>query len=561
MRDFTTVCAGEVRITARGQVRAAAERMFGRLWIDRVPDRLAAEDPGLWPTGPHAYRPARPEPARALLPRLTELAGRARAEGLTDVVLIGTGPQARAADLIARAGPVDGTAVLGDGARGRLTVLDGKDPGPLLRATLDDRRLLRTIVVLTAHQPGPDALRRVFTRTLAGKGLSQAEIARRFVVVADRDSALAALGRDAGHLAFESPGADPAGQVFGALSAPALVPAALAGVDVAALLDQAESVLPALGRPENNPGLVLGAMLGGCVRAGRDKLLLGGFSARWPGLSAWISPLLTGATEGRLLPVVQDGGLPLTPADDLFQITLDGRPHQDDATVAGPLGAQLVLWEYAAAVAAHLLGTDPFTAGRSHPAHPPRPPRQGMDPAPGHAAPGGTGGQAPPAGPLFTAGAAAKSVEVYADEERFPHVKNLNSVLDALIDTVPADGYLAVMAYMDPDRVHGQGNGVRRLAALLAARCSRPVTTNWRPLYPVSTDDVMENGVFLILTGNVPQDVAVPDRRYRLSGLQLAEALGAVRALTERGRPVVRLHLHDRWTGITHLLEAARGGA
>lgn len=555
MRDFTAVHAGEVRITAQGEVRAAAERMFGRLWIDRVPDLLAAEDPGLWPTGPAACRPARPEPARALLPRLAELAGHARAEGLTDVLLIGTGPQARAADLIARAGPVDEPSTVGDGPPGRLTVLDGKDPGPLLRVALDDRRLLRTIVVLTAHQPGPDALRQVFARTLAGKGLSQAEIARRFVVVADSGSALAALGRDAGHLAFEAPGADPAGQVFGALSASALVPAALAGVDVAALLDQAESVLPSLGRPENNPGLILGAMLGGCVRVGRDKLVLGDFSARWPGLSAWISALLTGATEGALLPIVQDGGLPLAPAGDLFQIVLDGRPHQDDATVSGPLGAQLVLWEHAAAVAAHLLGTDPFTAGRSRPAP------HGMDPGSGHALPDGAGGQVAPTGPLFTAGAAAKSVEVYADEERFPHVKDLNGVLDALIDTVPVDGYFSVMAYMDPDRVHGQGNGVRRLAALLAARCSRPVTINWRPLYPVPTDDVMENGVFLILTGNVPHDAAVPDMRCRLSGLQLAEALGAVRALTERGRPVVRLHLHDRWTGITHLLEAARGGA
>jgi glucose-6-phosphate isomerase len=555
MNDFTAVCAGEVRITARGPVRAAAERMFGRLWIDRVPVRLAAEDPGLWPGGPHTCWPARPGPARALLPRLAELAVHARAEGLTDVLLIGAGPQARAADLIARAGPADGTAALANGPRGRLTVLDGKDPGPLLRVTLDDRRLLRTIVVLTAHQPGPDALRQVFTRMLASKGLSQAEIARRFVVVADAGSALAALGRDAGHLVFEAPGADPAGQVFGALSAPALVPAALAGVDVAALLGQGESVLPSLTGPENNPGLVLGAMLAGCVRAGRDKLVLGDFPARWPGLSAWVSPLLTGATEGGLLPVVQDGGLPLTPADDLFQITLDGRPHQDDATVSGPVGAQLVLWEYAAAVAAYLLGADPFTARRS------RPVRHGMAPAPGHAAPPGTDGQVAVTGPLFTAGAGAESVEVYADEEKFPHVKDLNGVLDALIDTVPPDGYLAVMAYMDSDRVHGQGNGVRRLAALLAARCSRPVTINWRPLYPVSANDVMENGVFLILTGDVLHDADVPDKRYRLSGLQLAEALGGVRALTDRGHPVVRLHLHNRWAGITHLLEAARGGA
>ncbi|MBC6463615.1 glucose-6-phosphate isomerase, partial [Actinomadura sp. HBU206391] len=101
----------------------------------------------------------------------------------------------------------------------------------------------------------------------------------------------------------------------------------------------------------------------------------------------------------------------------------------------------------------------------------------------------------------------------------------------------------------------------RRLAALLAARLSRPVTVEWGPFYPVFPNDGIEKGVFLALTGNVMHDAAVPDKRYRLSGLQLADALGDVRALRERGRPVVRLHLHNRWTGIAHLLEAARGGA
>ncbi|MCP9947929.1 hypothetical protein LUX33_05510 [Actinomadura madurae] len=52
--------------------------------------------------------------------------------------------------------------------------------------------------------------------------------------------------------------------------------------------------------------------------------------------------------------------MPIVPADDLFLVAFGGRPHQDDATVAGPLAAQLVVWEYAAAVACYLLDADPL---------------------------------------------------------------------------------------------------------------------------------------------------------------------------------------------------------
>ncbi|MCW2904253.1 MAG: hypothetical protein JWO67_6518 [Streptosporangiaceae bacterium] len=551
MTGFATVSAGDVRITARGAVRDAAERTVGRLWIDEIPVRLASEDRTLWQPEPQGCWPAQPGPARALLPRIGELVRRAHDAGLTEVVVLGRGPQARAADLISRAGRVDRPAPMPGRPAARLTVLDGTDPGPLLRLAHDAERLLRTIVIVIAQDPGTDAQRRILARMLRDKGLPPAEIARRFVLVGRPGGALAELALAAGHTLVEVDGAARGhGQVFGALSPAALLPAALAGVDVAALLDEATQVLPSLTRPENNPGLVLGAILGGCARTGRDKVVLGDFPARLAGLGAWVAPLLTGATQGGLLPILQDGGLPLAPADDLFQIILDGRPHQDDATVCGPLGAQLVVWEYAAAVAAYLIGADPFAAGRA---------AAGDGASPATWPP--EDDQAGVPRPAFTVGAAAELIEVHADEEVLPDLKDLDGVLRALMDAMPEDGYFAVMAYMDPDGVQGHGGGVRRLAATLAARCSRPVLAELRPFQPAFPNDVMEKGVFLILTGNVTHDAAVPDKRYRLSELQLAEALGAVRALTQRDRPVVRLHLQNRWTGITTLLEAARGGA
>jgi hypothetical protein len=91
----------------------------------------------------------------------------------------------------------------------------------------------------------------------------------------------------------------------------------------------------------------------------------------------------------------------------------------------------------------------------------------------------------------------------------------------------------------------------------------RPVTFGWAPRFLHSTGQFHKGGpqvgVFLQITGAVSRDVDVPGRPYTFGRLQLAQALGDLRALTERGRPVVRLHLTDRAAGIRQLLSGRRG--
>ncbi|MGW2314693.1 hypothetical protein ACWCOU_42285, partial [Actinomadura luteofluorescens] len=263
--SFTAVVSGETAITARGPLKEAAERVMGRLWIDQVPVRLASEDASLWPSAATAgvegrplCWPGQPGPGRAVLDRAERLRARAREDGLTDVVLLGAGAPARAAELIVRAG---GAA---EGGRGSLTVLDGPDPGAPLRIREDPERLNRTAFVVTGDDPATEALREVFAQALREEGLSPDGIARRFVTVAEPGAAAAKHATEACLPLVEAP----APTAFGALSPYALVPAALAGADIATLLEEATAVLPSLTRPENNPGLVLGAILGGAARAG-----------------------------------------------------------------------------------------------------------------------------------------------------------------------------------------------------------------------------------------------------------------------------------------------------
>ncbi|MFI6519578.1 hypothetical protein ACIBF1_28750 [Spirillospora sp. NPDC050679] len=541
MTGFTAVVSGPTTVTARGAVRAAAERVIGRLWIDQVPVRLASEDAGLWPAATAAAAdgralcwPGQPGPARALLERIAELRARARAAGLTEVVLVGSGPAVRAAALMAGA---------------PLTVLDGPEPGPPARLAADRDRLSRALVVLAGPDPADGALYRALRRMLAGLGLPPDELAARFVAVAEPGGAAAKLAVEAGHALVEAPAAT----AFGALSPYALVPAGLAGADLAGLLDRAAAVLPALTRPENNPGLVLGAILGGCARAGRTTVVLGGYPAASadpvpepsPGLADWIAALLAESCGGLLLPLVQRGGLPVRPAGDVFLVTLDGRPRQDDATVSGPLPEQLVVWEYAAAVAAYLLGADPLG--------PPRHER----PAEG----AGGGDRTDDGPPVFVEGDPGQGVEVHTADPALAAAADLGELLAAVAGRVAGNEHLAVAAFLDPDEVRGEGAQVRRLAGLLAARCARPVTITWGCRYPAIGNDHQEKGVYLVVTGNADRDVPVPERRHGLDPVQRSRAVGAARAARAAGRPVVRLHLHDRRAGLARLLDSARGGA
>ncbi|HET9657741.1 MAG TPA: glucose-6-phosphate isomerase, partial [Kineosporiaceae bacterium] len=131
---------------------------------------------------------------------------------------------------------------------------------------------------------------------------------------------------------------------------------------------------------------------------------------------------------------------------------------------------------------------------------------------------------------------------------------NLSGALDALLGRIPADGYLAVTAYLDRDRQAAAA----ALRPALAARTGRPVTFGWGPRFLHSTGQFHKGGpargVFLQLTGEPAADLPVPGRPFTFGQLIAAQATGDVQVLTRLGRPVLRLHLRDRATGLAQLL-------
>ena len=253
-----------------------------------------------------------------------------------------------------------------------LTVLDSTEPGQVLAALRD--RLNETALVdldqvglhARDRQPAP-GLREVRSRDA---GIDPRE---RIVVVTDPGSPLDASAREAGYRVFN---ADPnVGGRYSALTAFGLVPSGLAGVDIEELLEEAETISLELAIDDpTNPGLILGAAIAGSSPL-KDKLGIISDGTHIVGFADWAEQLIaesTGKQGTGLLPVVLD---PLAPElgehlPDLQIVRLVDNAeahhlfpndrHEGEILVSGSLGGQILVWEFATAVAGRLLGINPF---------------------------------------------------------------------------------------------------------------------------------------------------------------------------------------------------------
>ena len=551
--DEPLVTGSILEVAAMGAAAAAVAAHVPELVRDQVAGAISRQDGTLWGQAAQAEASIRlswvglAESSRDLPPRIEALRQELAAEGVDRVVLAGMGGSSLAPEVI--------TGTVGV----PLVVLDSTDPEQVrsaLAAGLD-----RTVLVVSSKSGGTletDSQRRAFEKALRDAGIDPA---RRIVVVTDPGSPLEKIAADEGYRAVFS--ADPhVGGRYSALTAFGLVPSGLAGADVVRLLDEAADVADLLSADaEGNPALVLGAALAGTVPL-RDKIVFADEGSGIVGFADWAEQLIAESTgkEGKgLLPVVSEGpDAPevTTRPEDVLVVRLvsqtaavhdlvgdDGALAEPAAagegvTVAGSLGAQFLLWEYAVAVAGRLLGINPFDQPDVESAK--------------AAARGLLDKQPEPTPPDLVDGV----VEIRATPGLLGDAGTLDDAVSALLGTVGPQGYLAVMAYLD--RVHhGSLAGVR---APLARRLARPVTFGWGPRFLHSTGQYHKGGPatgsYLQITADSPQDLPVPGRPFTFGQLIAAQAAGDAQVLAEHGRPVLRLHLRDRAEGLRRLEQA-----
>ena len=527
MSGFVTAWAGlgdeaHVSVAASGPAAEAVGAHLATLVADGVASRIAAKDPTLWGAEAEPEASIRlgwtelHETTRAILPQLAELATALIAEGKTRVVLCGMGGSSLGPEVIARTNEVP------------LVVLDSTDPDQVRGALAGD--LASTVVVVSSKSGGTvetDSQRRAFEAAFTAAGLDPRQ---HIVVVTDPGSPLEKASREAGYRAIFL--ADPnVGGRFSVLSAFGIVPSALAGVDVAGLLDEAAAVAPSFAEDDaSNPALVLGAAM--CA-PGRDKLVFRDDASGLVGLPDWAEQLIaesTGKNGVGLLPVVVEGSAPEIGQPDVADVriaALDAAPEGDIA-VAGTLGGQFLLWEYATAIAGRILGINPFDQPNVESAKIAARGLLDATPEPGPAA--------------FV----DRGIEVRAiPASLLDGVDTVEAAIAALEAQLGADGYVAVMAYLDREEF----GPLAEVRDAIARRTSRPVTFGWGPRFLHSTGQLHKGGapvgVFLQITGTFAEDLAIPDRPFSFGTLIAAQALGDARVLADHNRPVLRVTLTE----------------
>lgn len=521
-----------------GELRPAFEAALEGLDGDAIVRRVWARDWTVWKpedveiSNRLGWLDA-PETAAADLPAFEAFAASVRGEGLDRAVVLGMGGSSLAPDVFARLFPTAPGSLA-------LEVLDTTEPGAVAAAAarLEPGRTL----FLVSSKSGSTAelialLSFFYDRSV--RALGRSEAGKRFVAITDPASPLESL---AGGLGFRRvfAGRPDIGGRFSALSAFGLLPGALKGLDIGRLLGRAreEAAGCRADAAGSNPGAVLGAFLGAAARAGRDKLVLL-VPPRLVPLAAWLEQLVAESTgkEGRgILPVVEtdpEAAFRLGPGRVLVEIgdvprgEAGGLPRLrlafDDPH---DLGGQFFLWEFATAVAGHVLGIDPFD----------QPDVESTKQRTREVLAAGVG-----------AGAAAASVRLSGGD----HAPG--EALGRLLEGGRAGDYLAILAFLPP-RPEVE-SGLAALRARLASRTGLPVTVGFGPRYLHSTGQLHKGdanrGLFLLLAASGLPEVAIPELpgvarpAPDFAGLFRAQARGDELVLAEKGRRVLAVDLPE----------------
>jgi transaldolase/glucose-6-phosphate isomerase len=369
----------------------------------------------------------------------------------------------------------------------RLHVLDTTHPRAVRRLA-DSVELGRTLFLVSSKSGTTVEVLSHFDYFFEASGRD----GRRFVAITDPGSPLERLAEERSFSAVFS-GVPTIGGRYSALSPFGLVPAALLGVDLTRLLERAVEMADACRLPdEGNPGLELGEALGKGWHAGRDKVC---FDAPY-GFGLWLEQLLAEST-GK-----DDKGL--VPAPGEQPDGSDRQGHEVRLPDPYELGQEIFRWEFATAVAGHVLHINPFDQPNVQ---------------------------------------AAK--DRTAEMLKHPEV-SLDPVgsVDRLLATARPGDYVAIQAFVDP----GRESDLEPIPAR-ARETGCVVTVGLGPRYLHSTGQLHKGGPNSVLCLQVVDDtgeeVEIPGRPFGFGRLIRAQAAGDLASLEERGRRVARVRLEE----------------
>jgi len=366
---------------------------------------------------------------------------------------------------------------------------------------------------------------------------------------------------------------------YSALSNFGMVPAAVMGIDIVKFLNRTEEMVHACGATvpaTENPGVVLGAILGTAANSGRDKLTI----IASPGISdlgAWLEQLLaesTGKSGKGIIPVDRESvARPDNYGTDrvFAYLRLESAPDQSqDVAVAAlekaghpvvritvqdsyAIGEEFFRWEIATAVAGSIIGINAFN----------QPDVEASKVATRKlTSEYEATGQLPAEVPFFE----GDGVKLYADAKNADALKQGKSLAEILKSHLARAGqgdYFALLGYIT---MNSQNDAVLQ-AIRHSVRDQKKVATvlGFGPRFLHSTGQAYKGGpntgVFLQITCDNAVDLPVPDQKYTFGVVKAAQARGDFTVLAERGRRALRVHLGKDVKAGLATLQAALGQA
>ena len=347
------------------------------------------------------------------------------------------------------------------------------------------------------------------------------------VIVTDPNSPLDKDSREKGYRVVN---ADPnVGGRFSALTAFGLVPAALIGVDVSELLDDADSAATEFTQPGSAPVQIAAKLF----EAGHQVMTFCEEDHLCPGLSDWIEQLIAESTgkdqTGRLPMVINKSN------QKSFGLTVSFAPGNFDLVVEGSLGAQFILWEWVTALLCYALEVDPFNQ------------------------------------PNVTEAKEQTNI-VLDSKQNISDLKSLlksdnshyqiysNREISSIAEFLQGSNhYFAVMAYL----TRGVDDLICEITELIKIATNKPTTFGWAPRFLHSTGQFHKggqpNGAFIQITAESEIDLDVPGKTFTFNQLIMAQAIGDGMALRKRDYPFIQIHLKNRESAIKQLLKDLKG--
>ena len=506
--------------------------------------------------------------------RLLDAARDSKSGGFTDILLLGMGGSSLCPEVFEKTfGRVPGFP--------QLHVLDSTDPAQIkaFESKIDLGKTLFVVSSKSGSTLEPNIFKQYFfERVKQVVGADKA--GSHFIAITDPGSKMQQVGeRDRfRHIHYGLPSI---GGRYSALSNFGLVPAAIMGLDVEKFLDRTREMVEACAPSvavEENPGVVLGIILGTAAKNGRDKVTII-TSPAISDLGAWLEQLLAESTgkQGKgIIPVDREAlGAPEVYGNDrvFAYLRLDSAPDaQQDAKLAAleqagqvvvriavadldRLGQEFFRWEIATAVAGSIIGINAFN----------QPDVEASKIATRDLTTEyEKSGKLPPETPIFE----ENGLKLFTDAKNADALaksiggdKSLAGYLRAHLNRIGAGDYFALLAFVQMNSAHEAR--LQEIRHLLRDRKHAATCLGFGPRFLHSTGQAYKggpnSGVFLQLTSDDAADLAVPGQKYTFGIVKSAQARGDFKVLADRGRRALRVHLGaDLESGLTTLVKAVR---